>query len=198
MLLHQMTVQIQNGQKIVYCKVDNSEASIWIMDIDGENQTKLTDNNTLISAQRPRFSPDGKYIVFDASNKSDNKDIYIISTDGNDLTRITLNQSSDTQPYWSTDGYIYFVSDRGNQKGNYNIWRFKIVNDNTSPTYNPEEVEVITPQLKPSPVSYHEVQDGETISQIADKYGITISDIVKWNNLKSTTLNKGQRLKVKQ
>ncbi len=186
-----------DGQKICFCKVDNSEASIWIMDIDGENQTKITDNKTLESAQRPRFSPDGKYIVFDASDKSDNMDIYIISTDGNDLTRITLNQSSDTQPYWSTDGYIYFVSDRGNQKGNYNIWRFKIANDNTSPTYSPEEVKATTTS-QPSPISYHEVQDGETISQIADKYGITISDIVNWNDLKSTTLNKGQKLKVKQ
>lgn len=186
-----------DGQKIVYSKVDNSDASIWIMDIDGENQTKITDNKTLESAQRPRFSPDGKYIVFDASDKSDNLDIYIISTNGNDLTRITLNQSSDSQPYWSTDGYIYFVSDRGNQKGNYNIWRFKIANDNTSPTYSQEEVKVTTTPQQ-SPISYHEIQDGETISQIADKYGISISDIVKWNDLKSTTLNKGQKLKVKK
>lgn len=95
------------------------------MDIDGENQTKLTDNNKLSSAQRPRFSPDGNYIVFDSSDKTDNMDIYIISIDGSNLTRLTLNKSSDTQPYWSSDGYIYFVSDRGGKAGDSNIWRFK-------------------------------------------------------------------------
>lgn len=114
-----------DGQKIVFCRIDGSQASIWIMDIDGENQTKLTDNSKLSSAQRPRFSPDGNYIVFDSSDKTDNMDIYIISIDGSNLTRLTLNKSRDTQPYWSSDGYIYFVSDRGGKAGDTNIWRFK-------------------------------------------------------------------------
>lgn len=115
-----------DGKKIVYCKVENSMSSIWVMDIDGDNQSKITDNNTLESAQRPRFSPDGKYIIFDASDKKDdNMDLYIVSVDGGNLTRLTTNKSSDTQPYWSTDGYIYFVSDRGNKAKDYNIWRFK-------------------------------------------------------------------------
>jgi len=114
-----------DGKKIVYCKVENSESSIWIMDVDGDNQSKITDNNTLKSAQRPRFSPDGKYIIFDSSNKDGNMDLYVISVDGNNLTRLTINKSSDTQPYWSTDGYIYFVSDRGGKAEEYNLWRFK-------------------------------------------------------------------------
>lgn len=95
------------------------------MDIDGENQTKITDNTMLISAQRPRFSPDGKYIIFDAMDKKANQDLYIISVDGGDLTRLTMNKSNDSQPYWSSDGYIYFVSNRGGKLGDLNIWRFK-------------------------------------------------------------------------
>lgn len=114
-----------DGKKIVYCKVENYKSSIWIMDIDGENQTKITDNNTLSSAQRPRFSPDGNYIVFDAVDKKGNMDLYVVSVDGGNLTRLTLNKSNDTQPYWSSDGYIYFVSDRGGKINDYNIWRFK-------------------------------------------------------------------------
>ena len=114
-----------DGKKIVYCKVENIEASIWVMDFDGDNQSKITDNNTLESAQRPRFSPDGNQIIFDASDKSGNMDLYVISVDGDNLTRLTVNKSSDTQPYWSTDGYIYFVSDRGGKAKNFNIWRLK-------------------------------------------------------------------------
>jgi dipeptidyl aminopeptidase/acylaminoacyl peptidase len=72
------------------------------------------------------FSPDGKYIIFDAMDKKANQDLYIISVDGGDLTRLTMNKSNDSQPYWSSsDGYIYFVSNRGGKLGDLNIWRFK-------------------------------------------------------------------------
>lgn len=117
-----------NGEKIVYCKAtgDGQHAYIWTMDIDGENQTQIT-NATLMSAQRPRFSPDDKHIIFDATDKNDNFDIYVVDVDGNNLTRLTLNKSTDVQPYWTTDGYIYFTSDRGDKKGQLNIWRFKYI-----------------------------------------------------------------------
>ena len=115
-----------DGKKIAYAKVsgDGKHANIWIMDITGENQTQLTDVS-LESCQRPRFSPDDKHIVFDATDKSDNVDIYVVDVDGRNLTRLTLNKSQDIQPYWSQDGYIYFSSDRGDKKANLNIWRFK-------------------------------------------------------------------------
>ena len=115
-----------DGKKIVYARSSNDgvHAYIWTMDIDGENQTQLTDAS-LKSAQRPRFSPDGRHIVFDATDESGNFDIYVINKDGSNLTRLTLNKSQDVQPYWSQDGYIYFTSDRGDKKDNLNIWRFK-------------------------------------------------------------------------
>lgn len=53
-------------------------------------------------------------------------DIYIVNVDGDNLTQLTKNKSNDMEPYWTTDGYLYFSSDRGNKKGNYQIWRFKI------------------------------------------------------------------------
>lgn len=43
----------------------------------------------------------------------------------------------------------------------------------------------------------HKVKSGETLKSIASKYGVTSSDIKKWNKLKSSTLKKGQNLKVK-
>jgi membrane-bound lytic murein transglycosylase D len=42
----------------------------------------------------------------------------------------------------------------------------------------------------------HTVRSGESISTIARKYGVTVTEIKKWNNLKSTRLLRGQRLKV--
>lgn len=42
----------------------------------------------------------------------------------------------------------------------------------------------------------HTVKSGETLSKIASKYKCSVTDIKKWNNLKSTTINVGQKLKV--
>jgi TolB protein len=96
------------------------------MNIDGTDQTQLTDAKKGY-AFHPHWSPDGKRIVFQ-STKKDKKDadLYIINTDGDNLVQLTQNRSYDGSPYWTSDNYIYFVSDRGNFDGNYQIWRFKI------------------------------------------------------------------------
>jgi len=45
-------------------------------------------------------------------------------------------------------------------------------------------------------VIYHKVQRGETLSGIATKYRVTVSDIKRWNNLKSNMIYVGQKLKI--
>ena len=42
----------------------------------------------------------------------------------------------------------------------------------------------------------HTVKSGENLSIIAKKYQCTVTNLKEWNNLKSTTLNVGQKLKV--
>lgn len=44
--------------------------------------------------------------------------------------------------------------------------------------------------------SIHVVKSGENLSIIAKKYKCSVSDLKEWNNLKSTTLKVGQKLKV--
>ncbi len=117
-----------DGKKLAYTKysADAKSCAIWVMDIDGSNPVQITDAKKGF-AHNPRWSPDGKYIVF-SSYKKDKKDydLYIISSEGEELTQITTNKSWDGEPYWSNDGYIYFTSDRGNKRNNFQIWRFKV------------------------------------------------------------------------
>ena len=42
----------------------------------------------------------------------------------------------------------------------------------------------------------HVVKSGETLGKIAQKYKCTVTDLKKWNNLKSNTITVGQKLKV--
>lgn len=51
--------------------------------------------------------------------------------------------------------------------------------------------------LPPDPKTvYHIVKKNETISKIASRYSVTTSEIKKWNRLKSSYLNTGQKLKI--
>jgi len=43
-------------------------------------------------------------------------------------------------------------------------------------------------------IRYHRVQPGDTLSTIAERYGINISRLKKINRLKGNTVRKGQKL----
>lgn len=191
-----------DGRKIVYVRssADGTVKNLWMMNNDGSSQVQLTNAN-LGSVDRPRFSPDGRYIVFQSykKEKGDN-DLYVIDTDGNNLSQLTINKSYDGDPYWSSDGYIYFTSDRGGKDGHYQIWRFRYgsfaqgvrTKSSTSSSYDTGTL----PPPQPSRFTYHTVKDGETITDIAKRYGVTVKDIVKWNNLVTMTITPGMELKV--
>lgn len=47
-----------------------------------------------------------------------------------------------------------------------------------------------------SRVKYHKVRKGDSLSEISDKYGVTMSEIKKWNHLKSSKAPMGRKLKI--
>jgi TolB protein len=170
-----------DGSSIVYVKYteDGWNTTLWIMNLSSGSQTQVTDANMGV-VWNPRFSPDGRKIIFQcAKQQKKDFDLYTIDTNGNNLTQLTINESYDGEPYWTSDGYIYFTSDRGGRDGNYQIWRFKV------------KVGPIPP-----PVDYHIVKSGENINQIANRYHVTVKDLVKENGLSTMTLTPGQKLRI--
>lgn len=113
-----------DGKKIAYAKVESHNIrNIWVMDIDGTNAQQLTISKDEF-AGFPKWSPSGNKIVFQSNKKKGNFDIFVMNANGTGLMQLTTNESEDLNPFWSKDGYIYISSDRGDKKGNYNIWRF--------------------------------------------------------------------------
>lgn len=97
---------------------------IWVMDADGGNKTRLTDNGATNWA--PSWHPDGRHLVF-ASNMDDwhedigafghNFELYFMNVDGSGLERITDNDVFDSFPMFSPDGNkLVFASNRNAQK----------------------------------------------------------------------------------
>ena len=66
-----------------------------------------------------RFSPDGRKIVF-VSERTKNKDIWVMNADGSMPTQLTTDPKDDQDPCFSPDGKeIVFAS---NRTGTFNIW----------------------------------------------------------------------------
>lgn len=97
---------------------------IWVMDVDGSNKQRLTDNGATNWA--PSWHPDGKRIIF-SSNMDDwhedigkfghNFELYIMKADGSGVERLTFNNVFDSFPMFSPDGRkLAFASNRNPEK----------------------------------------------------------------------------------
>lgn len=121
-----------DNKQIVYVRYDLNKSktkavgTLWTMSLEGDSPKQLTNTN-LGYATNPNWSPDGKNIIFELTkkNKTDS-DIYVIDVNGENLRQYTVNKSNDFGPYWSSDDFIYFSSDRGSKATKYQIFRFKI------------------------------------------------------------------------
>lgn len=102
-----------------------SRLDIYVMDADGSNVRRLTDNGKANFA--PFFTPDDRKVIF-ASNMDDprgrNFDLYLINLDGTGLERVTYDETFDGFPMFSPDGKkLVFASNRnGRAAGETNIF----------------------------------------------------------------------------
>lgn len=121
---------VPDNNNAFYCCRNNTSgrSEIWYVDyVNGEESVILSDINHGFTS--PKLSPDGKWLLVvgnatSSISKKENTDIFVVRTDGTQLTQLTFHPETDISPVWSRDGqYIFFISSRGNKDRNYNIWR---------------------------------------------------------------------------
>ena len=99
-----------NGEKIVFETNRDGNSEIYVVNVDGSTQTRLTNNTA--SDGSPSWSPDGNKIAF-TSDRDGNSEIYVMNFDGTSQTRLTTDPAEDFNPFWSPDGTkIGFESER--------------------------------------------------------------------------------------
>ncbi len=120
---------VPENPNIIYCArfTTNKESEIWKLNLEGGTEEILLSKPGK-SFTTPKISPDGKWILCTGSSTTaknkQNTDIFVIGTDGTLFTQLTYHPGNDLSAVWSPDGRsIYFVSQRGSTKGDYNVWK---------------------------------------------------------------------------
>ncbi len=105
---------------------------IYVMDADGSNQVRLTDNDAANFA--PYFHPSGEKVIF-ASNLNDasgrNFDLFMVNLDGTGLEQVTFGDDFESFPMFTPDGkHLVFASNRhGSHEGNTNLFLAEWIDD---------------------------------------------------------------------
>ncbi|MYE35828.1 MAG: hypothetical protein F4X23_13340 [Gemmatimonadales bacterium] len=105
---------------------------IYVMDADGSNRIRLTDNGAANFA--PFFHPSGEKVIF-SSNLNDpdgrNFDLFLINLDGTGLEQVTFSEEFESFPMFSPDGrFLVFASNRhGSHEGNTNVFIAEWIDD---------------------------------------------------------------------
>jgi TolB protein len=117
------------GEKMLFTKsnTQTNQGEIWMIDLKSGQETMILRDN-LRGFSTPKISPDGKKILCVGSTSGtkpsdSNLNIFSINIDGTGFQQLTFHPGNDTSPCWAPNGKsIYFLSQRGNEKGSFNIW----------------------------------------------------------------------------
>jgi TolB protein len=111
---------------------DHGNSEIWVVDLASGTETVVATSKDQGYID-PSFSPDGKRIVFSGNTKAEggkpaNWDLFVVAVDGTAQTQLTFHPGHDMAPRFAPDGRsIYFLSQRGSETGDWNIWRMDFV-----------------------------------------------------------------------
>ncbi len=109
-----------DGRTLIAVQVGNGTNRLVTFDLDSVVLTPLSEYVDSVNWQRPRWSPDGRYIAVGRWREGDILDIVVLDRDGELVGQITRDDAADVVPVWSPDGrYILWASDRA---GVYNIY----------------------------------------------------------------------------
>ena len=105
-----LSVGYRTGEKIAFTTDRDGNYEIYMMNTDGSNPVRLTNNSA--DDEAPAWSPDGRKIAF-TTDRDGNYEIYVMNADGSNPVNLTNNSADDEDPAWSPDGSkIAFVTNR--------------------------------------------------------------------------------------
>jgi Tol biopolymer transport system component len=110
---------------------------VWVADASGRNARQITtDSSDAIVHAQPKWSPDGRRLVFRRAAKIQS-DIAVVDLRSQAVVRLTADATLDLDPTWGPDGRaVYFASARG---GGLNLWRLAL-SESGMPAGQPQQL----------------------------------------------------------
>lgn len=125
-----------DGTRIAFNSNRSGPPGIWVSERDGRNAVQIASLGGAF-VEHPAWSPDGRWIAFDASPDG-RTSIFTVPADGGAPQRVTTGPGDSRNPSWSRDGsWLYFESNRSG------AWRIY-----AQPAAGGEPIE-IAPGLRP-------------------------------------------------
>ncbi|MGB5187144.1 MAG: hypothetical protein WBO84_08460, partial [Acidimicrobiia bacterium] len=107
-----------DGSKIAFTSNRTGASDIFVMNARGSGVTNLTRSATSTD-EEATWSPDGSAIAFISDRSGASRDLYVMTTDGSDVRRLTTAMGA-YQPAWSPDGrHVLFSS---SADGDPDLW----------------------------------------------------------------------------
>ena len=127
-----------NGERVVFTNHGNG---IWIMRADGRNPRALTHRDDI----DPTWSPDGSRIAF-ASSRSGRRQLYMMDSDGSNITQLTDLNNMGGRSSWSPDGtkIAFYRGPEGDRNifivdvNTKEVTRLTSGGDNLGPSWSPD------------------------------------------------------------
>jgi len=169
-----------DGEWLAYVSFERRVSTVFVQHLKSAKKIPVSARAGINGA--PSYSPDGKKLLLTLSGSNGNLDVYVLDLATQQLTRLTDDQSIDTEAVFAPDGKtIYFTSDRS---GNPQIYRLTLGSTERPRRVTFQGAYNARPRVSP---------DGKQLAlltQVEGSYRIGVQDLASGN---ISVLSKGRQ-----
>jgi TolB protein len=169
-----------DGEWLAYVSFERRVSTVFVQHLKTARKIPVSARAGINGA--PAYSPDGKKLALTLSGSNGNLDIYLLDLGTQQLTRLTDDQSIDTEAVFAPDGKsIYFTSDRS---GNPQIYRLTLGSTERPRRVTFQGAYNARPRVSP------DNKQLALLTQVDGSYRIGVQDLASGN---VTVLSKGRQ-----
>lgn len=127
--LMQPDMDISRQNKIVFVTKSGGSDALHFYSIDDDDIEGTFQFEEILNINAPKFSPDGKFVTFNAKDKKGFSDVFVFDMETELISRIQNDYYDDIDPVFTPDGKsIVFASDRteGKLEKFYNLFSYNL------------------------------------------------------------------------